>query len=134
MTRTAISPRFAIRSFLNIAMSKWALLPEPLTILAGKNKPLRREGADCVPRFRNLLLLVHGDALRSGLLLCLRLLRSHCLIHPLVSSFQVSGALFRLVAFPVCLLAVKQVHIRHGVVVILPHLQGLGETVNAILN
>ncbi len=80
-----------------------------------------------------LLLLVHGDALRSSFLLGIGFLRRHSLINPLVRRFQVGGALVRQVALPVRLFAVQQIYVCHGIVIVLAQLQSFVERINTIL-
>src|ERR1700758_2329638 len=107
ITLTAISPRFAIRIFLNMLS----------TVL--NKKPLRAGGASTRERAALLIGgLIERNPLRSGLFFRLRLLGGHGFVNPFVGGLEISCALRRIVTLDVCLFAVHQVHVSHGVIVI----------------
>src|SRR5581483_7511708 len=83
-----------------------------------------------------LLRLVHGDAATLALsgLLCFCLLHAEGFVHPVIGSFQIFGSSRGVIAFDVGPLAVHQVHVRHGVVVIRTKLDGLIQAVDSFLN
>jgi len=67
--------------------------------------------------------LIHGDALGSRLFFGFSLFGRHGLVHPLVGRLQVRCPRRRIIALHVGSLAVQQVHVCHGIVVIRPQLQ-----------
>src|SRR5208283_4182198 len=81
-----------------------------------------------------LLFLVHHNAAGAGLLFGLGLFRGHGLVDPLVGCLQVGGMRFLVVALNIGALAVHQVHVGHGVVIVGTKLQGLVQIVDAFLH
>src|SRR5215831_4130245 len=83
---------------------------------------------------RSLFLLIHDDALSTGLLFGLGLLGGHGLVDPLVGLLQIVLTGRGIVALQVSPLAVHQIHVGHSVVVVGTNRQGFGQVVDAILD
>src|SRR6185437_7095521 len=163
ITRTAISPRLAIRIFLNMktyanhnTLRKGLIVIHAAAVCAGAGlrpnrllpyKYLQNENAPpacgregrCPEEGGKALLILAGRLFHEAARALRRLsslgfLGGHGLIHPLVSRLQVGYLLIGGVTFGVCLFAIKQVHVGHGIVVVRTQLQRLVEHVNTILD
>src|SRR5215467_13671758 len=135
MTRTAISPRFAMRTFLNIrkllivTTSRGSLaLPQPPWKDAGliKKKPLPQEGPSIgIALFRFRLVQHNATAGLLGCFFRFLLARCHGLVAPLIGRLYIFGTCLRVFAGHVIGFAtVQQVHVSHGVIVILALVNG----------
>src|SRR5579864_4687842 len=80
------------------------------------------------------LLLVENDSSRTLLLLGLGLLGIHHLLEPVIRGRDVGFVGLRVAALDIGLLAVDQVQVGHGIVVVLAQLERLVEVVEALLN
>src|SRR5277367_1067809 len=164
--RTAISPRLAIRIFLNISgqtltrrIRRGALILTcepyvcvPQIVLGRTTSPSRDNLApksNKAPRCKawsliainlfseeenNLLVLIHYNAARAGLLFCFLFLDGHGFVHPLVGSLQIGGPGCRVIALDVGAFPVHQVQVGHGVVVIRAKLESLVQVIDTFLN
>src|SRR6185437_4105623 len=65
---------------------------------------------------------------------CFGFLGGHGFVYPLIGGLQVGSALIGFIAFAVGLLAVNQVHIGHGVIVVLAQRKGFIQVVDSVLN
>src|SRR5205085_6995121 len=79
-----------------------------------------------------LSLLFHHDAARLVLLFRFGALGGHGFFHPLIGGLEVHLPLHIVAAFNFGLLAVHQIHVGHGVVVILAQLQSFIEFLDAV--
>jgi hypothetical protein len=65
-----------------------------------------------------LLRLIHGDALRPGLLLGFGFLGEQSLVNPMVGGFQIFLTGSEIVAFHIGLFPIHEIQVGHGVVVV----------------
>src|SRR5229473_6651325 len=145
--RTAISPRLAIRIFLNIRSRTYAaalILPVGVEgvcwyrcgLGGGEPGALARLGRGQKPRpytSKNLLVLIHDNA-AGGLFFCLGFFGRHGFVDPLVGGLQIGGAGCRVVALNIGAFPVHQVQIGHGIVVIRTKLDRLVQVIDTFLN
>src|ERR1700681_261205 len=130
MTRTAISPRLAIRIFLNIrrwTYSAALILPVGGEVMrlsmrvcwwrAAGTRPAGRARRPSPHDRKNLLVLTHDNA-ACGLFFRLGFFGGHGLVDPLVGGLQIGGAGCRVVALDIGALPVHQVQVGHGIVVV----------------
>src|SRR5437667_4064835 len=81
-----------------------------------------------------LFVLLHGYASVARLLFSLGLFDGHSLVYPFIGRFQVGCAGCRIIALQIGSLAIQQIHVRHGIVVVRPQLERLFQHRDAILN
>src|SRR6202030_2232551 len=146
MMRTAISPRLAIRIFLNIRSWTYsaaldstcgsggcAAVDVRLLVEIRGPSPGWTGEAPVPARTKNLLVLVHDNA-ACGLFFRLGFFGGHGLVDPLVGGLQIGGAGRRVVALDVGAFPVHQVQVGHGIVVIRTKLDRLVQIIDTFLN
>src|SRR6202795_4398150 len=146
MMRTAISPRLAIRIFLNIrswTYSAALILPVGVEGVllsmcvcwwrAGGSRPAGRARRPSPHERKNLLVLIH-DNTACGLFFHLGFFGGHGLVDPLVGGLQIGGAGRRVVALDIGAFPVHQVQVGHGIVVVRTKLDRLVQIIDTFLN
>src|SRR5713226_5555126 len=126
MMRTAISPRLAIRIFLNIrswTYSAALILPVGVEGVllstqawwwrAGRPRPAgrARDARSCTSK--NLLVLIHDNS-ASRLFFRLGFFGGHGFVDPLVGGLQIGGASCRVVALDIGAFPIHQVQVGHS--------------------
>src|SRR5437764_5168322 len=141
MTRTAISPRLAIRTFLNmreemIVLKEQALPSGRACMDYDKAEALFFLAWVLILVLVLILALLQHDAsagLFGGLFLFL-LARIHGLIAPVIGHLNVLFCSLGVATFGIGFSAVDQVHISHGIIVILALVHGRLQHLHAFFN